>query len=1051
MKKVTILAMFIALVSGFSIQANEITINRMHIWKDGVATSYLVGADLDSITFTQEVIQDDETNLPRIANPEAGKTTVVLYVPEDTPLGCYAVGSFNEWDINDAQQMFTAVETATNPRWLACTFDYDPDMQLKVLAIPSDPDYSLSWDYQWGYNVFPEDTLGENNVVVLHGEAVLKLEVEENASPVLTTLVDGGVCYIHVKAWANTPIVQPKPCATAAFQHPWGGGGWEYREATQTAEATFELNALYGYAGFTVATNLSGEGGTWYSESEIEFVGEVAQGDSVNVKFVSEKGTTGKLTVTRIEETENPVNPDTEHPAVAAPEAGKTTLVLYVPEDTPAGCYAVGTVNAWDVYDSQFMFTPLEGVEDPRWVACTFDYTADLEMKVIAIPSDPTVSLGWSYQWGKNVDPLWNDLTEDNVVILQGNGEFVLENKGEPKLVGLADGGVCYIHVKAWATTPVIKQEPCETAAFYHPWDGLYWEYREAVKTAEATFELNALYGYSGFNVATDIYGNAAYWYPESDIEFVGDVAEGDSVNVKFVSEKGTVGKLTVTLIEKGTPGIDDPVLETKDITVKAKVPASWTDVITAWVWPTGGEGEEVYPTKEGDWYVYTHYCAELNIIFKNGYGWTGNANQTVDITGLTADLTCLELASDGASKATYTIVDCEESTEERIDYVVQLNPTELTLDYGASQRLAAVVTPADCPYSVVWESSNPEIATVNSTGVVEAVGLGTATITATINIPEGDATVGSVTPATCVVTVTNDAALNTFEIGGYALFDLGNPIAGTDTLIELSIGEVTCQLASAFYYVWDKGIELVGSSLTGAGFLLPVETYTYVIADSLNSQYNGYFVSGFDIIVDTIASYEEALAYSSQYGVYAAPYGQLLDVNMYGDAWDGMFNATEETTDEEWAIISDNYYGSQTGIQFSYVDFNTGSQSYYYGNVSYLYLTKDRETGELCYNLKLEWYDHVNPNRWFGLLAETEVNEEGQETVTGIVKPYDMRVIHKQYLVLPPAEEEEPTEVPARVQGKAKPAQYTISNQKLSLDGISQLPSLKKINKAVR
>ena len=1043
MKKLTILAMFIALVSSFSIQANEITINRMHIWKDGVATSYLVGADLDSITFTQEVIQDDETNLPRIANPGAGKTTVVLYVPEDTPMGCYAVGSFN-WDCENTEKMFTAVETATNPRWLAYTFDWTEDLTFKVLAIPSDSTVALGWDYQWGKNVDPGwNDLTEDNVVILQGEGLL--ELENGGEPRLVGLADGGVCFIHVKAWLTTPIIEPKPCETAAFKHPWGGGDWEYREATQTAEATFELNALYGYDGFNVATNLQGEDGTWYPESEIEFVGEVSQGDSVNVKFVSEKGTVGKLTVTRIEETENPVNPETNLPEVANPEAGKTTLVLYVPEDTPAGCYAVGTVNSWNVYDSQFMFTPLEGVEDPRWVACTFDYTADLEMKVIAIPSDPTVSLGWSYQWGKNMDPEWNTLTEDNVVILQGNGEFVLENQGQPKLGGLVDGGVCYIHVKAWATTPVIKQEPCETAAFHHPWDGLYWEYREAVKTAEATFELNALYGYAGFNVATDMYGSAENWYPESEIEFVGDVAQGDSVNVKFVSEKGTVGKLTVTLIEKGTPGIDDPVQETKDITVKAKVPASWTDVITAWVWPTGGEGEEVYPTKEGDWYVYTHYCAELNIIFKNGYGWTGDANQTVDITGLTADLTCLELASDGASKATYTIVDCEGTTEERIDYVVQLNPTELTLDYGASQRLAAVVTPADCPYSVVWESSNPEIATVNSVGVVEAVGLGTATITATINIPEGNATVGSVTPATCVVTVTNDAVLNTFEIGGYALFNLGTPIAGTDTVLDLSVGECTCQLAPALYYVWDKGIELVCSSLTGAGFIMPVENFTYVITDSPNGTYTGLYV-GDDIVVDTLASTEEALAYSSQYGVYAAPYGQLLDVNMYGDAWDGMFNATEETTDEEWAIISDNYYGSQTGTPFFHIDFTTGSQSYYYGNVSYLYLTKDYETGELYYNLKLEWYDHVNPNRWFGLLAEYEYDEEGYSYATGIVKPYDMRVIHKQYLVLPPAEEEEPTEAPARVQGKAKPAQYTISNQKLSLEGISKLPSLKAI-----
>ena len=346
-------------------------------------------------------------------------------------------------------------------------------------------------------------------------------------------------------------------------------------------------------------------------------------------------------------------------PAVANPAAGQTTVVLYVPEDTPAGCYAVGSFN-WDATNTEKMFTPVEGADSERWVAYTFDWTEGLEFKVLAVPSDPSVTPGWSYQWGKNIDPE-NDLEEDNVLILEGSvgGEFVLENQGQPKLKGLVDGGVCYIQVKAWATTPVIKPVPCETAAFKHPWNGGAWEYRDAVKTAEATFELNALYGNTGINVATNVNGDGENWYPADQIEFVGDVAQGDSVNVKFVSEKGTVGKLTVTLIEKATPSEPEEPKEEKDITVKAKVPAAWTETITAWVWPTGGDGQEVVPTKEGDWYVYTHHCAELNIIFKNGEGWTGDANQTVDITGISEN-TCLELESDGATKATYVNVDCE-------------------------------------------------------------------------------------------------------------------------------------------------------------------------------------------------------------------------------------------------------------------------------------------------------------------------------------------------------------------------------------------------------
>ena len=362
--------------------------------------------------------------------------------------------------------------------------------------------------------------------------------------------------------------------------------------------------------------------------------------------------------------------------------------------------------------------------------------------------------------------------------------------------------------------------------------------------------------------------------------------------------------------------------------------------------------------------------------------------------------------------------VGCEPKVQP-VDYTVKLSATELTLEQGASDKLTAVVNPTST-YTLAWESSNDSVVTVNGSGIVEAVGLGTATITVTINVPEGDATVNSVTPATCVVNVTNDAVLNTFELGGYALVDLGNPIAGTDSQIKISVGEVTCQLAPALYYIWDKGITLVGNSLAGAGFLLPVETYTYVITDSPNGTYNGYYISGFDIVVDTIASYEEALTYSSQDTVYAGVYGQLLDVDTYGDAWTDIIAAGEAETEEEYLALLKPAYAlynaAQTGTQFFHLDLNTGSQSYNYGNVSYLYLTEDRETGELYYNLKLEWYDHVNTGRWYGLLAETELNEEdGLEYITGIVKPYDMRVIHKQYLVLPPAEdEEEPAEVKA-------------------------------------
>ena len=116
--------------------------------------------------------------------------------------------------------------------------------------------------------------------------------------------------------------------------------------------------------------------------------------------------------------------------------------------------------------------------------------------------------------------------------------------------------------------------------------------------------------------------------------------------------------KATATVIECGAIA--------KDITVKAVVPGAWENTITAWVWPTGGEGKEVTPTKDGNWYVVTENCIELNVIFKNGTGWNGKENQTANITGVSEN-TCYQISAlnkDGEGKCTYTVVDCEAAIE---------------------------------------------------------------------------------------------------------------------------------------------------------------------------------------------------------------------------------------------------------------------------------------------------------------------------------------------------------------------------------------------------
>ncbi|MBQ7985707.1 MAG: Ig-like domain-containing protein, partial [Clostridia bacterium] len=81
----------------------------------------------------------------------------------------------------------------------------------------------------------------------------------------------------------------------------------------------------------------------------------------------------------------------------------------------------------------------------------------------------------------------------------------------------------------------------------------------------------------------------------------------------------------------------------------------------------------------------------------------------------------------------------------------VSLSSEALTLAIPGTNTLVATVTPADATDKTVkWSSSNPAIATVSSSGKVTAVGLGTATITATTQ--DGQFT------AECIVTVSTTA-----------------------------------------------------------------------------------------------------------------------------------------------------------------------------------------------------------------------------------------------------------------------------------------------------
>jgi len=125
---------------------------------------------------------------------------------------------------------------------------------------------------------------------------------------------------------------------------------------------------------------------------------------------------------------------------------------------------------------------------------------------------------------------------------------------------------------------------------------------------------------------------------------------------------------------------------------------------------------------------------------------WTSSdtAKVTVSITGLVtavaAGSTTITATSEGkAGTSLVTVIPIPVAT-------VSVTPAAVTLTAGLTQQLTATALDANgnvvTGRTVSWQSSNPSVVTVSSSGLGTAVASGSATITATVDSKQGSASV---------------------------------------------------------------------------------------------------------------------------------------------------------------------------------------------------------------------------------------------------------------------------------------------------------------------
>ena len=350
--------------------------NKLFFAAVAFAALAMVGCNKTPEPTPQPEPEQDTPEMPSIAAPAAGQTTIAIYA-EVCPKGAYLVGSNQGYNINDDALSFAAVEGAEH--WYAITIEYAADLQVKAIARPSDESVPFGWSYQWGPNfdagaaqplVEDED---HNNTIILGGAGEFVFENQGEVK--LANVADAGVVYIWVKNWKASPVIEAKKLETCWAKTNWDqASDWTWKEMEAKGDGVFEVEGIWGGNGFNIAET---EGGAdaWYptDHANVTIGEDCAAGDKVKVTFTSEKMTVGTLKVELVEKGE--AKPDVP--------AGEGTFVVTVTNrEYTEGDVCIFTGNfedkSWGDSDRAMTYEAATG----KW-SWTGAYPVNFEYKVI--------------------------------------------------------------------------------------------------------------------------------------------------------------------------------------------------------------------------------------------------------------------------------------------------------------------------------------------------------------------------------------------------------------------------------------------------------------------------------------------------------------------------------------------------------------------------------------------------------------------------------------------------------------------------------------------
>lgn len=400
-------------------------------------------------------------------------------------------------------------------------------------------------------------------------------------------------------------------------------------------------------------------------------------------------------------------------PSAAKVNKGETVSlsVSYFPEDTTdskdvvwtSSNSAVASVKDGVVTGHMAGTAVITADVGGKQASCTVTVEVPLQYVTIAgIEEYTTMNRGESLQLGVNYYP--QDTTANKAVRWTSSDESVvkIDETGKMTAVGGGEAVINVVSDYAVGKNPNAKEYRVKVIV---PLESV------SLVPAELTLEVGdtSTTELNYFPVDFTRSDTMKYAIDIEDPNVVSVVRDGDTFTVKALGQGITT--FTVTVDEKYRATCTVKVLQPIQSISLSKTELSLlkggSETLTVNIDPPNADGDK-------------------SVVWSSSDETVATVNNGV-VTGLKAG-TAKITAAVGKHTATCTVTVQEIKIES-----VTLDKTELTLDKGDTAELTATVNPEDTTddKTVLWSTSDPNVALVNSNGVVTAVGGGTAKITA--------------------------------------------------------------------------------------------------------------------------------------------------------------------------------------------------------------------------------------------------------------------------------------------------------------------------------